>query len=223
MAGDGTGSSEMSLSTIQEDLLDAFFEQTQSFFLSGGAALAGFHLHHRETQDLDFFATPDTDPEQGTQALKDAVGAIGATIRVLQESRDFRRFLVSRADASTIVDMVIDRSPQVVAEKVLFGKICVDPVREIAANKLCALLDRTEARDFADLKLLLAGGLALEEVLVDAQRKHAGADPATLAWSLSEARIPASAPATAGLTPAALEEFRLELVQQLRRLAAPGD
>jgi hypothetical protein len=35
---------------------------------------------------------------------------------------------------------------------------------------------RTEARDVFDLRLLLDSGLRLEDVLVDAQRKHAGAD-----------------------------------------------
>ncbi len=33
----------------------AFFAREQVFFLSGGGALAGFHLRHRMTNDLDFF------------------------------------------------------------------------------------------------------------------------------------------------------------------------
>jgi hypothetical protein len=36
-------------------LLFSFFERERGFFLTGGAALAGFYLHHRETTDLDFF------------------------------------------------------------------------------------------------------------------------------------------------------------------------
>jgi hypothetical protein len=33
-------------------VLEAFFRREQRFFLSGGAALAGFHLAHRRTHDL---------------------------------------------------------------------------------------------------------------------------------------------------------------------------
>lgn len=40
------------LTPLQRDLLDAFFAREQGFFLTGGAALAGFYLRHRETTDL---------------------------------------------------------------------------------------------------------------------------------------------------------------------------
>lgn len=48
------------LSPLQEDLLRAFFERENSFFLSGGAALVGFYLAHRETHDLDLFTLDNT-------------------------------------------------------------------------------------------------------------------------------------------------------------------
>jgi len=43
------------LTAFQLELLDAFFRKTQDFYLTSGAALAGFHLGHRETHDLDLF------------------------------------------------------------------------------------------------------------------------------------------------------------------------
>jgi hypothetical protein len=216
-------SSRSDLNSLQRDLLAAFFERTQEFFLTGGAALAGFHLHHRETRDLDVFATPGADLEAGARALTEAATAIGATARVLQASADFRRFVVERNHETTLMDMVIDRAPQIVPAKSAFGVIRIDPPREIAANKLCALLDRTEPRDLVDLKLLLETGMALEDVLSDAQRKHAGADPATLAWALSQGRPGPSAPAAAGISRRDIEAFRDELVVRLRRLAAPDE
>ena len=48
------------LTPLQRDLLTAFFTHEQRFFLTGGAALAGFYLHHRPTLDLDLFTL---DPE----------------------------------------------------------------------------------------------------------------------------------------------------------------
>ncbi|HEX8704063.1 MAG TPA: hypothetical protein VF815_34845 [Myxococcaceae bacterium] len=35
------------LSAFQRALLEAFFRRAQSFYLTGGAALAGFYLGHR--------------------------------------------------------------------------------------------------------------------------------------------------------------------------------
>ena len=40
---------------MQKEALSAFFEREREFFLTGGAALVGFHLRHRTTTDLDLF------------------------------------------------------------------------------------------------------------------------------------------------------------------------
>lgn len=42
-------SSDDKLTPLQRDLLAAFFAHERRFFLTGGAALAGFYLHHRST------------------------------------------------------------------------------------------------------------------------------------------------------------------------------
>ncbi len=217
------GSSESRLTPLQSDLLAAFFEHTQRFFLTGGGALAAYYLHHRDTRDLDLFASGDVDIAEGVRALAEAAVAIGATARILQESGDFKRFSVSRGEALTLVDLVIDRAPQVNATKAAYGKVLVDQPGEIAANKLCALLDRTEVRDLVDLKLLLASGLQLSDVVRDAQRKHMGADPATLAWVLSQSRPVAAAVVPEGMSPAEIDAFREELIAELTRMAVPKE
>lgn len=43
------------LTALRREILDAFFQRERGFFLTGGAALAGFHLGHRTTDDLDLF------------------------------------------------------------------------------------------------------------------------------------------------------------------------
>jgi hypothetical protein len=47
------------LGPLQQKFLQAFFSKEKRFFLTGGAALAGFHLGHRETHDLDLFTLMD--------------------------------------------------------------------------------------------------------------------------------------------------------------------
>ena len=70
--GWGSGSSNYSasrLSVLQRDVMRAFFALEHRFFLSGGGALVGFHLGHRETDDLDLFAT-EAILEDGLRALR---------------------------------------------------------------------------------------------------------------------------------------------------------
>jgi hypothetical protein len=95
----------------------------------------------------------------------------------------------------------------------------VDTLREIAANKLDALLGRSEIRDLVDLKVILGSGVDLVQAMRDAERKDAGADPATLAWVLDQIGIGASARLPGGADPTDVDEFRKDLVKRLRALA----
>jgi hypothetical protein len=70
------------LTELQPDLLDAFFAREQGFYLTGGAALAGFHLAHRASDDLDLFTLDDDAFERGERALMDAAAYLGCRIRV---------------------------------------------------------------------------------------------------------------------------------------------
>ncbi len=81
------------LTSLQRDLLRAFFEHERGFFLTGGAALSGFYLHHRETTDLDFL-THDRDAfDRGVFALRAAVDQVNAEVTIRQEAPGFRRAL----------------------------------------------------------------------------------------------------------------------------------
>jgi len=92
------------LDRLQKEVLAAFFERESRFFLTGGAALAGFHLRHRETKDLDLFTTEDR-IEQGAQALAEAAQAVGASIESLSASPGFRRYLLRRGSSSVVVEL----------------------------------------------------------------------------------------------------------------------
>jgi hypothetical protein len=213
--------SSPSLTPLQREILHAFFEREDAFSLTGGAALVEFYLHHRETKDLDLFAPPGADMERGELALHDAVLSLKATSTKLRDFKEFRRWLVERGTESTVVDLAVDRAPRVDQDR-LHGRIRVHSLREIAANKLCTILSRGEPRDLVDLMLILGTGMELSSVLSDAIQKDAGADPATLAWILSEISIGPEAVLPAGISGAELDLFRSELEAKLRRLAHPG-
>jgi len=213
-----TGASR--LTPLQHALLEGFFRLSEEFFLTGGAALAGFHLGHRQTHDLDFF-TVSGDLESGVRALRAAAAHLGAAFVETRTSPDFRRLVVSGRDESLIVDLVFERAPQIHGEKLVVGGIRIDPVDEIFANKLCALLGRAEVRDLVDLFFLERDGLSLEQGLAAGQRKDGGLTPAQLAWVLSEMVLPESAAIPGEVPRAELDRYRLDLIDRLLVLASP--
>ncbi len=140
--------------------------------------------------------------------------------RQLIHTPDFARFLVGRDEDGVVVDLVRDRVPQLLAKTVVADAIRLDSMREIAANKLTTLVNRSEPRDLVDLRALLETGLSLDTVLADAVRKDLSADPATLAWVLSTSSLP-EAGVPEGYLHADLLAFRAELEADLRRRSAP--
>lgn len=214
-----TASSPNRLSAFQQELLRAFFTHEQRLFLTGGGALAGFYFGHRDTEDLDLFTPPGLDLSEPAAALSMAASDCSATLESVRTFPDFRRYLARQGDAQCIVDLVIDRAPMIETEKNAFGEIRVDTQREIAANKICTLLSRSEIKDFVDLKVLVENGIDLARAFDDAQKKDRGAEPSTLAWILEQVTISPRAALPGGADPVALDAFRKELVLRLRRLA----
>ena len=208
------------LTPLQTELLEAFFGHEDRFYLTGGAALAGFHLGHRETHDLDLFAL-DPIMDDGVRALRQAARDVGASWREVRTAPEFRRVLLSREDDSVIVDLVIEHAEQVRPEKPAHGSVRVDPAEEILANKLCALLGRAEIRDLVDVRALEGLGLSLTDALTAGERKDGGLTPAQLAWVLSQIAIGDDADLPGGVGPAELREYLNDLVDRLARLARP--
>jgi hypothetical protein len=210
------------LTPLQRDVLRAFFAREQGFFLTGGAALAGFHLRHRQTTDLDFFTHAADAFERGRHVLAAVAEDLGATLSVRQDAPGFQRFVVSRGDQGVVVDLVWERVPSAFPDKLDFAGIRVDPADEIVVNKLTTLVSRSEERDTVDLMLLERAGHALEPALPLALAKDGGCTPAALAWVLAQIHVGDDAVLPAGVTPAELRDYLAGLVRRLRQAAAPA-
>ncbi|HSD86412.1 MAG TPA: nucleotidyl transferase AbiEii/AbiGii toxin family protein [Kofleriaceae bacterium] len=216
------GSSPTKLTPLQLDVLRAFFQRESGFFLTGGAALAGYHLHHRETGDLDLFTLDAKAFERGSHVLADVAESLGASLQVVQQAPGFLRAVISKGDGALVIDLVRDRSYQVAAAKPVIDGVAVDPIEEILANKLTAVVGRAEERDLVDLFLLERSGLKIEEALPAALQKDGACTPATLAWLLSEIAVPDVLRVEAGVTAAELREWLAGLITRLRRAALPS-
>lgn len=203
------------LDDLQQEVLRTFFLYETHFFLTGGAALVGFHLQHRTTKDLDFFTVEDR-IEEGAAALGAVARELGGTLESLVVYVDFRRYLLRRGDSSVVVELVRDRAPQLFETKSSIGSIRLDPPEEIFANKLCTLLSRAEIRDLVDVRALELAGFSVEDHIEQAVKKDGGLTPGQLAWVLSQIEIGDDARLPDGVS---LEELRVYLQDLRDRLA----
>lgn len=194
--------------------------------LTGGGALAGVHLGHRETRDLDLFWRDRA--ELGTLLAEtlSVLRTAGLDAQVLRTSPAFSEVRVSDGASTCIVDLVAEPFSAVAPpEQALIDgtAIAVDGKHELLASKLATLLERSEIRDLVDVKALLEAGGDLDEALRDAPRKDAGFSPLTLAWALKD-YDPRPAAKALGWSAAQSDEllsFTQELVARLTGGAAP--
>lgn len=209
------------LNNLQNEFLAEFFSRENHFYLTGGAALVGFYLGHRETLDLDLF-TLENEIESGFALVRDVAAALGAEIEPLQTAPDFRRVLVKRGDDAVVVDLVREYVFQLETEKREINGIRIDSPEEILANKLCALLSRSEIRDLVDVRELEKAGFDLENALAAAQKKDTGLTPAQLGWVLEQIRLGDDLVPPGSDSVAELRSYLFDLIRRLKRLAFPG-
>jgi Nucleotidyl transferase AbiEii toxin, Type IV TA system len=208
---------------LQYDLLMAFARRAPEFYLTGGAALAHFYVGHRSTEDLDFFVQEDLLP-RGAEALRDAAKEVGATLAVVTDAPEFKRYLVHRQsegrEEGIEVDLVRDRQPSLFPKAVIDG-VVVDRPEEILANKLTpSVITRGEPRDIVDIWYLEKSGLRVEDALPGAMRKEVFT-AAELSQHLSNWRIGDDTAVPGGLTVEQVRAYVRELAERLAILAFP--
>jgi len=169
---------------LKQDILRAWFAQETRYFLTGGSALGLFYLHHRRSYDLDLFTSHDVSVKEVQNLITRIAQEIGASHKALRTAPDFQRFQLTRDGEHEIIDVVIDRAPQLDKEKNNIDGIRVDTPREILANKLTTLLSRSEAKDLIDLYFLEQAGHDILAAIPDARAKDGGWEPAIVSMLL---------------------------------------
>ena len=163
-----------------------------------------------------------------SDALEDAVTLtteiarqFNATLEAIRTAPDFRRFLLRREADAIVIDLVRDRVPQIIPEKPVINGIRVDPPEEILANKLCALLSRSEIRDLIDVRALEMAGYGVENTVSMAALKDGGLTPAQLAWVLNQIEIANDFTPPGDVSLEEIRQYLKDLVARLTALAFP--
>jgi hypothetical protein len=214
------------LTELQWGFLQRFFASAigRSFFLTGGTALSAFHLRHRLSVDLDLFTLDDLALQEASIRVPQLAKDLDCEIGRARRTEHFLQLLLEPQSGDPLqIDLVRDFGPQYGQHIEVDGVIC-DSIENIGANKLTAVLGRTEPKDFVDLYFILHSGYDFDDLLAKAQTKDLGMQPFFLAGALLQVRklhhLPATTPP---VTQPELEAFFLTLTDRLLDRAAPAD
>jgi len=180
---------EESLYPLQNGVLSIVNSAKTPFFLTGGTALSRHYLHHRYSDDLDFFVPNDPDyaahVDMILRHLLDAGHRYNCELdRGSLNKSDAYTQLYIRRDQQPDMELKVEFINDVAAH---YGTITEDPVlgridswQNILSNKLTALF-RSEPKDVVDIHALaLVKDFNWEEIVTEAKSKEAGIDPQTI-------------------------------------------
>ena len=128
-------------------LLSQIDELSHEFFLTGGTALSVFYLHHRSSEDIDFFSTTF----RNLGSIDEKVRRVFAhDITLIQSSPDSYSYLINDVKVDLIFDPLSFDQPRPVASLEAGKRIFIDTLDNISSNKLSAAVSRYEAKDIVD-------------------------------------------------------------------------
>lgn len=138
------------LTTAQISLLEEFIKSDLSdvFRLTGGTALSAFYLEHRLSEDLDFFShekIPFYLPENFLKSL--------TFVDAISHTRLFDRniFNLKLKDGTTLKTEFTYFPLKNIEATVTIDGLHVDGFLDLTVNKLCAIADRSDAKDYIDV------------------------------------------------------------------------
>lgn len=126
----------------------------RNFYLTGGTALAAFYLHHRYSEDLDFFSEKEIDFLNLDTAIKSMKDKLGVGKIDFQQSFNRNLFFFSFEQETLKAEFTYFPFPRIEKQEVE-GGITIDSLLDIAVNKLFTIYQRVQARDYIDLYLIV--------------------------------------------------------------------
>lgn len=162
------------LTKNQKILLDLIANNnylTSNYYFTGGTALNEFYLHHRYSDDLDFFSNDKVD----TQAIFGLIDKWSKKLNFRFKSRFVEvvyRFDITFPSGENIkIDFGYYPYPQIEKSNIKYRKMMINSLRDIGSNKLLTVNQRTDVKDFVDLFFLLRDYFTIWELIYSAQEK----------------------------------------------------
>ena len=148
---------ELTFTPVQKFIFDEFTKNpslTKNFYFTGGTALSAIYIHHRESEDLDFFSFNEFDTDTVDKFIESLSKKLKLKPNLIQRERTRIYRLMNRNSMIIKVDFAYYPHNRI-RKGVSIEGVMVDSLRDIAINKLHTITRRTEVKDFVDLYFLL--------------------------------------------------------------------
>jgi len=158
-----------------------------AFYLTGGTALSRCYLHHRYSDDLDFFVNDHPGFKSETsQAISIFKSISKWEIEIGTVSDSFVRLVIKEKEITLKVDFVNDIKFHRGEFQTFDIYRKVDNLDNILSNKICAL-SRMDAKDIIDILFIAKNHrFDWEKIFKDAQEKDLWVEPLTICKILNE-------------------------------------
>ena len=175
------------LTPLQVKVLKALSQEPllKDFYLTGGTALSAFYLHHRLSEDLDFFTGVPTGVSRAPALIRKVASRLHARLFFGRRFETlFECTLIGDHEEHVEMDFALDMPGRLKPVRRLapWG-LRIDNRTDIACNKLSALYERSEPKDFVDIYWIHKNYLPLDRLIRFARRKYPGLDDYGLAMS----------------------------------------
>jgi|SRR3989338_2292469 len=145
------------LTQEQKTILDLIGDDkylSSTFYFTGGTALSEYYLHHRYSDDLDFFTQKKIDQEVIFTLIKKWSKLHNFTFRSRFVEVVYRFDLTFGDETNLKIDFGHYPHPRVEKGRNI-DQLQIDSLRDIATNKFITMSQRSSAKDFVDLYFLL--------------------------------------------------------------------
>jgi len=119
----------------------------KAFFITGGTTLSVFFLHHRASEDIDFFSTEFRDLHKIHTTLN---RIFKNDLTLIQSSSEFYSYLIKEVKVDFVFDPLSTIEDRPLVSLRVGKEIFIDTLDNIASNKLSAVASRFEAKDIID-------------------------------------------------------------------------
>lgn len=121
-----------------------------NFYLTGGTALSAFYLHHRYSEDLDFFSEREVDVLAIDTFLHQAKKQLSITKIDFQQSYNRNLYFLHLKNEILKLEFTFFPFMRIEEGRKEYG-IQIDSLLDIAVNKVFTIYQKPRARDYIDL------------------------------------------------------------------------
>ncbi len=181
----------MKLTKLQNQALEAIGQSdlAQYFYWTGGTLLSTHFLHHRVSEDLDFFSD-ELIPEEVVLAI---MNNIKKKLRLTNMShvthQNRQRYQLRKGNAKLSIEFVYFPFPVInKPKKIKRYPVKIASLQDLAVNKIYALYERGEPKDVIDIYYICkTGKYSLNKLINLASKKFDAIDGAAFAGRALEA------------------------------------